>query len=159
MRRRYTHDQKATAVAEAEVNGLQRAAEATGIPKTTIEYWLDKPEFVQLRSKTREEKRDGYRVLIARAQQRLAELIPTMEPRDLTVLLGVAQDKDLLLSGDATSRTENVSVTDGLSADAKRALRDRLARAVRGESDAPGTTGDASRPGEGVDSATPSGAA
>jgi transposase-like protein len=124
QRRRYTHAQRVAAVAEAEVNGAEQAAEATGIPRTTILYWLDKPEFVELRQKTREEKRDGYRVLIAKAQERLAQLIPSMEPRDLTILLGVAQDKDLLLSGDATSRTEARSLTDGYSDDEKRKLRD-----------------------------------
>lgn len=106
MPRRYTHNQKARAVAEAEVNGTTQAAERLGIPRKTLEYWVDSPAFAELRQKTREEKRDGYRILVALSQKRLAELIPTMEPRDLTMLMGVSQDKDLLLSGDATTRTE-----------------------------------------------------
>lgn len=120
------------AVAEAEVNGAEQAAEATGIPRTTILYWLDKPEFVALRRKTREEQRDGYRVLIAKAQERLVNAIPTMEPRDVTILLGVAQDKDLLLSGDATTRSESRTLNDDLDdherAALKRVLTDELAR-------------------------------
>lgn len=123
-RRRYTHAEKAQAVAAAEVNGVTQAAEATGIPKNTIQYWLDKPEFVQLRAKTREEKRDGYRVIIALAQKRLVDLLPSMEPRDVTILLGVAQDKDLLLSGDATTRTETRTWTDDLNDTEKQRLRD-----------------------------------
>ena len=110
------------AVAQAEINGAEQAAEATGIPRTTILYWLDQPEFVALRQKTREEKRDGYRVIIAKAQQRLVELIPQMEPRDLTVLLGVAQDKDLLLSGDATTRSETRDTTNDLDPDTRRRI-------------------------------------
>lgn len=123
-RRRYTAAQKIDAVAQAEINGAEQAAEATGIPRTTILYWLDKPEFVALRQKTRDEKRDGYRVIVAKAQQRLVELIPTMEPRDLTILLGVAQDKDLLLSGDATARSETRTWTDDLNDTEKQRLRD-----------------------------------
>jgi hypothetical protein len=126
------------AVAEAEVNGLQQAADATGIPKTTIEYWLDKPEFVHLRSKTREEMRDGFRVLVHKAQARLTELVPSMEARDLTILLGVATDKDLLLSGDATARNENVTVTDGLSDTEKRRLREAIAEAASSEASGDG---------------------
>lgn len=144
MRRRYTHEQRMAAVAEAEVNGLQQASERTGIPKTTIEYWLDKPEFVHLRAKTREEMRDGFRVLVHLAQQELTRRVKEMEPRDLTVLLGVATDKDLLLSGDATSRTESRSVTDGLSDDEKRRLRAAIAEAARAE-------GGSERAGDGVE--------
>lgn len=123
-RRRYTNAQRAQAVAEAEVNGLTRASEKTGIPLTTIDYWLDKPEFVELRSKTREEMRDGFRVLVHKAQERLEALVPTMEPRDLTILLGVATDKGLLLAGDATSRSETRTWTDDLNDDEKQRLRD-----------------------------------
>lgn len=133
MRRRYTHTQKAAAVAEAEINGVEHAAELTGIPRTTIDYWLDRPDFVELRQKTREEMRDGFRVLVHRAQERLEALVPSMEPRDLTILLGVVTDKALLLSGDATSRTESVTLTDGLSDDEKRRLRDAIAAATRAE--------------------------
>lgn len=131
-RRRYTREQKTAAVVEAEINGAEMAAQRTGIPRTTIRYWLDDPEFVALRQKTREEQRDGYRVLIARAQERLVTLIPDMEPRDLTVLLGVAQDKDLLLSGDATTRSESRTLNDDLDdherAALKRVLTDELER-------------------------------
>lgn len=122
MRRRYTKAEKLEAVAEAEVNGPEQAAASTGIPRTTILYWLDKPEFVALRQKTREEQRDGYRILIQKAQERLADSIPTMEPRDLTILLGVAQDKDLLLSGDATARSESRDLTHDLDRDTRRRI-------------------------------------
>jgi transposase-like protein len=147
-RRRYTHDQRAAAVADAEVNGAEHAAETSGIPRTTILYWLDKPEFVELRQKTREQQRDGYRVLIQKAQERLVAAIPTMEPRDVTILLGVSQDKDLLLSGDATARSETRNLASGLDdherAALKRVLVDELARRQDRDGD----------PGAGVDAAT-----
>lgn len=149
-RRRYTAQQKVTAVVEAEVNGPEQAASKTGIPRTTILYWLDRPEFVALRQKTRDEQRDGYRVLIAKAQERLASLIPEMEPRDLTVLLGVAQDKDLLLSGGATSRSESRDLTHELDDHERAALKsvvsDELARREAAGGD----------PGAGLDPAAPS---
>lgn len=122
--RRYTRQQKVEAVAQAEMTSTEAAAEATGIPRTTIAYWLDAPEFVELRQKTREEMRDGFRVLIHKAQARLEQLIPTMEPRDLTVLLGVATDKAQLVGGEATTRSEHRSVTHGIDDNEKRKLRD-----------------------------------
>lgn len=47
-----------------------------------------------------------------------------MEARDLTILLGVATDKGLLLAGDATSRSETRTWTDDLGDDEKQKLRD-----------------------------------
>lgn len=138
-RRRYTHQDRANAVVQAEVNGAERAAEDTGIPRTTILYWLDQPGFVELRQKTREEKRDGYRVLIAKAQQRLAELVPSMEPKDLINLMGVSQDKDLLLSGDATSRSETRDTTHDIDPDTRKRITDWLDRRL--EPDARATDG------------------
>ena len=125
-RRRYTHDQKAKAVAHAEINGFQQASEAMGIPESNIRYWWDQPKFADLREKTREDKRDGYRVIVTLAQDRLIQLIPSMEPRDLTILLGVAQDKDLLLSGDPTSRSETKDTTHDLDPDTRRRITDWL---------------------------------
>jgi transposase-like protein len=148
MRRRYTKTEKLAAVAEAAVNGTEQASDRTGIPESTIRYWLDKPEFAELRAKTREEMRDGFKVLVHRAQERLTALVDQMEPRDLTVLLGVATDKTLLLSGDATSRTENRSLIDGLTDDEKRRLRGAIAEAARAEAGGPGDGDGVEIPGE-----------
>ena len=154
MRRRYTKAEKLNAVAQATVNGAEQAAESTGIPRTTILYWLDQPEFVALRQKTREEMRDGFKVLVHRAQERLTTLVDSMEPRDLTILLGVATDKTLLLSGDATSRTENRSLIDGLSDDEKRRLRGAIAEAARAEAGGPGDGDGVAVPSEASPAAT-----
>ncbi len=141
--RRYTKAQKASAVAEASVNGVRAAEAATGIRESTIRYWLDQPEFAQLREKTREEMRDGFKVLVHRAQERLTALVPTMEPRDLTILLGVATDKSLLLSGDATGRTEHRSLTDGFNDHEKRALADSIRSALAEDGAEAAAEGDA----------------
>jgi transposase-like protein len=123
-RRRYTDAQKLAAVAEAEVNGFAQSADRFGIPESNIRYWWDQPRFADLRAKTREDRIDGYRVLIHRSQQRLDEKIDEMEPRDLINLMGVSQDKELLLSGEATARTETRTWTEELDPDSQRRLRD-----------------------------------
>jgi transposase-like protein len=140
-RRRYTKAEKATAVIAAEMSTVAAAAQANGVPESTLRYWMDDPKFADLRAKTREEAATGFRVLMHAAQARLFDLIPTMEARDLTILLGVAADKGQLLSGEATSRTETRSVTDDLPDDEKRRLRDwidSLPTAARTPGGAPG---------------------
>ncbi len=127
-RRRYTRKQRASAVIAAEMSTAASAAAATGIPENTIRYWLDRPEFVELREKTRDELAEGFHVLAHKAQERLTELIPTMEPRDLTILLGVATDKGQLLSGGATHRTETRDLDDNLDDHERKALREAIDR-------------------------------
>lgn len=129
-RRRYTKAQKANAVMAAEATSMTAVAEATGIPLTTLDYWMDQPEFVALRTKTREELAEGFMVLAHKSQAALIKLVPTMEARDLTVLLGVATDKAQLLSGAATNRTEHRDLTDDLNDHEKETLRDVIDRAT-----------------------------
>ena len=125
-RRRYTKREKATVVIAAEMSTVSAAAEAHGINESTVRYWMEDPRFASLREKTREEASGGFTVLMHLAQERLARLVPEMEPRDLIVLLGVATDKGELLGGRATARTENVSITDGLDDHEKDALREAI---------------------------------
>lgn len=99
------------------------ASEVTGVPESTIRYWLEDPTLAKLRDKTREDAAGGFDVLVHMAQGRLRELIPTMEARDLTILLGVATDKAQLLSGQATARTETKALTDGMEDHEREALR------------------------------------
>ena len=62
-RNRYTRRQKARAVIAAELTSPTQAAEASGIPRTTLIHWMDDPEMVELRLKTREELADDVRTL------------------------------------------------------------------------------------------------
>lgn len=123
-RRRYTKAEKATAVIAAEMATVAAASQATGIPETTIRYWCDSPKYAELRAKTRAEAAEGFSVLMHLAMDRLSELVPEMEPRDLTILLGVAAEKSQLLSGGPTNRTETRSLADDLDDDEKQRLRD-----------------------------------
>jgi len=44
--RRYTAKQRAKAVGVAMVDGVTAAERVTGIPKTTIQDWTKRPEYV-----------------------------------------------------------------------------------------------------------------
>jgi transposase-like protein len=123
-RRRYTKAEKATAIIAAELVNVTAASEQTGVPMRTLRYWLDDPKYADLRNKTREEAAAGFSVLVHMAQARLTELVPEMEPRDLTILLGVAAEKAQLFGGGPTSRTETRTLVDDLDDDEKRRLRD-----------------------------------
>lgn len=123
-RRRYTKAEKATVVIAAEMSTAAAASQASGVPESTVRYWLDNPKYAELRVKTREEAAAGFSVLVHMAQERLTALVPTMEPRDLTILLGVAAEKAQLFGGGPTSRTETRTLADDLDDDEKRRLRD-----------------------------------
>lgn len=81
-------------------------------------------------------------------------IAPAAAVQNYATSVGILIDKYRLEMGEATGRTESVSLTDGLDPDTKRALRERLARSVRGESDASGAAGDPERAAEPMDSAT-----
>lgn len=130
MHRRYTKAQKASAVAAAVASSTLAASEASGIPRTTIAYWLESPEFGELRQKTREQIAQGSMVVAQMAQSELIRKLQAgeVEPRDLAVIFGIAIDKAQLLSGQATSRSENRTISDGLDDHEKQQLRDALDR-------------------------------
>jgi hypothetical protein len=111
--RRYTRRQKATAVIAAEFTSQQEVAEQTGIPRTTIAYWMEAPEFVLLRQKTREDLAEESKALAHKALGEINRRLAEFEPRDLTILYGVLTDKSQLLSGFATGRLEHRELLTG----------------------------------------------
>lgn len=131
-RRRYTKAQKAEAVAAATLTSAKAAAESTGIPRTTLTYWLDQPEFVSLRQKTRDDVADRMWVVIQIGVEEVVKgLIGDAPLRDKAVALGVIYDKHALLTGGATARSENRDITGSL-ADADIAGAIRAAQALVG---------------------------
>lgn len=128
--RRYSQRTKATAVIAAEMASVTAAAESTGIPRTTIAYWMEDPEFVALRQKTREDLADESKALAHKALGEIQRRLGEFEPRDLTVLYGVLTDKAQLLSGQATGRTETRTLTDGLDDHEREALRAVIDKAL-----------------------------
>lgn len=81
-------------------------------------------------------------------------IAPAAAVRDYANAFGILIDKFRLEMGEVTNRTEALSITDGLDPDTKRALRERLARSVRGESQPEGAADAAERAGTGVDPRT-----
>lgn len=124
-RRRYTATQKAEAVAAATLTSAQAAAESTGIPRTTLTQWLDRPEYVALRQKTRDDVADRmWAVIQVGVEEVVKGLVGDAPLRDKAVALGVIYDKHALLTGGATARSENRDITGSLAdADIAGAIR------------------------------------
>lgn len=106
-------DERMRALSVAVVGGAAAASQSTGIPESTIRLWMDKPEYAELRAKTDEDLATGFLALAHLALGGLMDAIRShqVEPRDLAVALGIATDKRLLMSGQATSRYEAKDLT------------------------------------------------
>jgi hypothetical protein len=118
-RRRYNKAEKLSAVLAADMVGLTAASEQTGIPKSSLVYWMERPEVVAHLAWNRaaEALRDG-----------------TMEPRDVLFAAEKATNLQLLMRGEATARTETVN--PALPPEVQRALRERFAELARASSGA-----------------------
>lgn len=119
---------KLAAVMAAEVSGVVVAEKVTGIPESTIRYWASKPEFAEVRAKTRADLADEVSIVAHLAWARVAELLPTMDARDAEFAAEKATTLLQLLKGDATSRVE--TVTGGMDDHEREALRRILAEVV-----------------------------
>ena len=117
--------EKLSAVLAAEMTGVVAAEKSTGIPESTIRYWMEQPEYAEYRAKAREDLREEITVVAHLAWQRVAEGLKAndFEPRDVLFAAERATTQYLLMSGEATSRTETRSVTDDLGDDEKERLR------------------------------------
>lgn len=113
-RRSYTRRQKLAAVMAVEMAGVVQAEKQTGIPESTIRYWLDDPEFAAIRAKTREDLAEEVKVAAHLAWKRVIATVGTMEPRDALFAAEKASTILQLLSGHATSRSETRDLTSGL---------------------------------------------
>ena len=130
-RRRYTKAEKLSAVLAADMVGLTAASEQTGVPKSTLVYWVEKPEFAQFRTKAREDLADEIKVVAHLAWMRTAEALRdgTMEPRDVLFAAEKATNLQLLMSGEATARTETSHPS--LPPEVQRDLRERFSELAR----------------------------
>lgn len=115
--RRYTKRQKAEAVAHATMSSTEAAAAGLGIPESTIRYWLDKPEFAELRTKSRDAVADEFWAAIQVGLKEVANGLrdPEAPFRDKAIALGILYDKHALLTGGATGRTESRDLTGTIS--------------------------------------------
>jgi hypothetical protein len=138
--RRYTKRQKVSAVTAALATSVKAAADSQDIPRKTLSYWMDAPEFATLRQKTREELAEGSIILANLAQSELARKVRAgeVEPRDLAVIYGIAIDKGQLLSGAATHRIETKDLTDGFDDHETRAIVEGARKYLEGSEPAEG---------------------
>lgn len=129
-RRRYTKRQKLSAVLAADMVGVVAAQDQSGIPESTIRYWMDRPEFAEYRAKARQDLADEVGVVAHLAWQRVAEALRsgTMEPRDALFAADKATGLYQLVTGQATERTETVALTDGFDDHEKADLADAIDR-------------------------------
>lgn len=107
-RRKYTRKQKLAAVLASDIGTMTQTSEQTGIPLSTIKYWVDQPEFAAFRSKAREDLADEVMVVAHLAWKRVAQAIIAgdMEPRDALFAADKASTLAQLLTGAATARVE-----------------------------------------------------
>lgn len=126
---KYTRKQKLAAVLAADMAGVTAAEKQTGIPESSIRYWLDKPEFAEFRAKAREEMAEEIKVVAHLAWARIAATIGEMEPRDALFAAEKATQLHLLMSGEATARTEHRDLSDPDSAGID-ALEELIARSA-----------------------------
>jgi hypothetical protein len=106
---------KLAAVMAAEMVGVVEASKQMGIPATSIEVWLKKPEYAAIRTKTREDLADEVKLAAHLAWRRVIDTADTMEPRDAIFAAEKAATILQLLSGGATSRTETRDLTARLN--------------------------------------------
>jgi hypothetical protein len=111
-RRRYTKADQARVVALAEMKGQTVAAEETGIPLTTINQWYHRPEYVDMRTKTREDVAEQFWAAIQIGLKAVVEGIEDGKLSEKAIALGVLYDKYALMTGGATGRTESRELND-----------------------------------------------
>ena len=127
----YTEEQRQRAVALAVTTSSRKAGAATGIPERTINEWIHRPEYAGLVEATKERIGMESLVLAQLAAEQIAQRIRDnkLDGRSLVMAYGVAVDKFLLLTGEATTRTEVRDIGRDLSDEELRdALRARLTR-------------------------------
>jgi hypothetical protein len=122
-KRRYSKATKVRTVIAAEMTSVAAAAEQAGIPETTVAYWFDAPEFVDIRRKTREDLAEESMGMAHKVLGEIKRRLDEFEPRDLSVLYGILTDKGQLLSGGATTRSETKDLTALVTDHEREALR------------------------------------
>jgi hypothetical protein len=112
-------------VGVALMDGPTEASRKTGVPEATIRSWMDRPEFAELRARTKEAVAEEWWAGVQLAFRRSLELLASTDDAVKAATAGaIIFDKLALSRGEVTSRTENRTWTDGLDPDKQRRLRD-----------------------------------
>lgn len=113
QRRSYTKSEKAKAVGLAVISTTEGAAKQLGIPRRTLGQWIERPEYAALRHKSREAVAEEMWTAIQVGLEEVAKGLKGEAPlRDKATALGILWDKHALMTGSATSRTENRELND-----------------------------------------------
>ena len=70
-KRKYTRRTKLATILTAELTNPAATAITTGIPESTIRYWMDDPSFAEFRAKTRDDMVDATALLAHRILERI----------------------------------------------------------------------------------------
>lgn len=118
-----------TVVEVSHIVGVRPAGKLTGIPWSSIQYWKTMEKEGDLMDMLVEKCPDGTDLQLHRDQRkaefiddawklitvgitRMAELIPASDDlKAISTAVGITMDKLLLLSGEATSRSEAINTT------------------------------------------------
>lgn len=128
--RKYDRKTKLAVVMAADMVGVVQAEKQSGIPESTIRYWMEKPEFAEFRAKTREDLEAEVSLVAHLALRRVAQTIDTMEPRDALFAMEKATTLMLLTRGEATTRTETKDITHDLDNETRQKLTAWIDRRV-----------------------------
>jgi hypothetical protein len=148
--------ERARAVGVALMDGPTEASRKTGIPANTIREWMTRPEFVELRQRTKDAVGEEWWAGVQLAFRRSLELLDhTDDPVKAATAGAIIFDKLALSRGDVTSRSE-VSTFHGYNDHEKRAIADLLRKALAGDGATDPSEADAV--GAGVETPGPAGA-
>lgn len=133
-RRRWSDEERAAILAAYDANGgadtpgaLAKTATECGVSESTLRYWIEKPDSAapaNLRAETKANLRDMWARIAAKALGLTEAVLDAKEsapdPKELrtyATTAAIATDKEQLLSGEPTSRTEHVVDIDLANAD------------------------------------------
>ena len=148
--------ERARAVGIAVLEGAGEASRKTGIPERTIQEWTTRPEFAELRARTKDQVAEEWWAGVQHGFRRVIEAFDEeADVQKKATAAAILFDKIALLRGDVTSRSE-VSTFHGYNDHEKRAIADLLRQALAGDGTADPAAPDAA--GAGVEAPSPTGA-
>lgn len=126
--RRYTAEDRASAVGVALAEGVTEAERATGIPRETVAYWLDRPEYAAIRERTRDQLAADVRAAFSLALDRLSRTLAEgdVDLRGLAYTVDRLGTRLALLEGGATERLETRTLLEGLDDHERAALSEAI---------------------------------
>ncbi len=119
-RRRYSHDERAKAVAAVAANNgsVHGTARILGVPETSLRQWVNgerHPELLPLSERYKRELADKFEGLVWRLLDIVDEKIDELTPYQAMLAAAICTDKWLLLTAEPTeaTRTRGESVRAG----------------------------------------------